>query len=216
MYSVVVSDKEGNVTLASLDVNYDAGDECMQLRYSFVATSTEYSIRVFRGSSAIAEIPFTIDTHTYEDLAMSQWIRGVMTRTDPSVVYATNMLMDVRSIDTYSFVIHLPLGLLLSPSAFSVHSSPGTPASSVLTTSCFAVTMPYATTVYLTPLVAKAGNYSIGFFIHNVLFRANVVLTVQHAIHSPQYVSWGTGLVGGKTTDTLHLYVKKTDTFGNV
>ena len=210
MYSVVVSDKDGYATMDLMYVDYDPQNECMQLHYAFIGTSTAYTIRVFRGSSVIAEIPFIIDTHVYDDLIMSRLMWGITARTPPTVVYATSTLLDA-----YSFVLRIPLGLLLTPSAITVHSSPGTPASSVLTSSSFAVTIPYPTVAYITPLVARAGNYSIGFFIHNVLFRANVPLTVQHAVQSPQYVSWGSGLVGGKTTDLLHLYVKKTDAFGN-
>ena len=208
----VMSNKQLNV-LQSFNVSYDTDHFNAIISYSFSSTSSDHIISVLLNNETITEISFILDSTDYSSIRLSAFPSILTHSTEPSDVQAVREKRDIASVTAASFILILPIGVLLSPDDISAHSSAS--SSLLLPPASFSTSLYLSNTILVTPITPIAGEYAINLFIHNVLFRADVHLTVRASSLSSQYLFWGEGMLGGRTTDTLLVQVKKTDAFGN-
>ena len=208
----VVSREQMNV-LQSFDLSYDEGRMNAVVTYSFSAVSTGYTIVVLLNNKPIDQFFFLPDSLDYSSILLYPLLHRLTPSTEPSNAQAVQRVRDIPSLDSASFVLTMPLGLLLSPEDVSAHSAFA--SALLLPPSAFAISSRTANSLLVTPITPVAGEYLVNLFVHNVLFRAEVRLVVHASSLASQLLFWGDGLVGGRTTDTLLVCAKKTDLFGN-
>ena len=208
----VVSREQMNV-LQSFDLSYDEGRMNAVVTYSFSAVSTGYTIVVLLNNKPIDQFFFLPDSLDYSSILLYPLLHRLTPSTEPSNAQAAQRVRDIPSLESASFVLTMPLGLLLSPEDVSAHSAFA--SALLLPPSAFAISSRTANSLLVTPITPVAGEYLVNLFVHNVLFRAEVRLVVHASSLASQLLFWGDGLVGGRTTDTLLVCAKKTDLFGN-
>ena len=71
--------------------------------------------------------------------------------------------------------------------------------------------------IYFYPTYTKAGSYLIDIYVFNTLYNTEEITTmiVSSPLETPQYYSWGSGIIGGMSGETLSFYVVKYDAYGN-
>ena len=71
--------------------------------------------------------------------------------------------------------------------------------------------------IYFYPTYTKVGSYLIDIYIFNILYNSEEISTmiVSSPLETPQYYSWGSGIVGGMSGEALSFYVAKYDAYGN-
>ena len=71
--------------------------------------------------------------------------------------------------------------------------------------------------IYFYPTYTKVGSYLIDIYIFNTLYNSEEISTmiVSSPLETPQYYSWGSGIIGGMSGEALSFYVAKYDAYGN-